>query len=189
MWLVEAQGLRIAVGLWPARLLSALLGFQLSGASPRHWSTQLVLVLEGGVNPLWKCLRRTVLLSLICPTAHRCTHIVNTVLAVLTSWTPEAGPVSPLQRPPDTPHALDTHLALQRKTHSPTCRGSRHPGYVGQQVARGLAVGWGQSRGWAACPTWTGLNWDSSGWDRPWANMPEEEHQWHLPAYESAQLK
>ena len=46
-----AQGLTIAVGLWPARLLLALSGLQLSVASPRHGSTQFFRLWEVGLIP------------------------------------------------------------------------------------------------------------------------------------------
>ena len=52
------------------------------------------------------------------------------------------------------------------------CRRCTYRDYAGLKVAWGLAVGLGQSLGWAVCSGWAGFILHSSGWGRLWANMP-----------------
>ena len=111
----QAQGLTIVVGLWPARLLSALPGLKPNGTNPRHGNTQLFQTFQGDADPLCGCGRNTSILQLTSPTAHKATHTINIVLLPAHVQTSRSRPSHPIAEAPHTPPTTHTlHCSLHQ---------------------------------------------------------------------------
>ena len=141
-------GLKIAVGLWPARLLSALSGFQLSGNGPKDRSAKLFQALEGRVDPLCGCLRSTGLLLLMSPMAHRSTPPINTVQACAyfsTFWTGPSHPIAETHthstNTPHSPPIPHAHPALKMQIHLHACRSPGNQSMQAVKSPEGLLLG------------------------------------------------